>query len=147
MPDENRVAEDLARVLAPAWRRHTVGEQRWPYGLAIAIIILLQALLPARLRLGPWWVLPAIEVALFLVLAAANPGRLDKRSTLLRVVSMILIGAVSVGTATALVLLIRDIVSGSEVVGAGQLLAAGADVYMINILTFAVWYWELDRGG
>jgi uncharacterized membrane protein len=147
MPDESKVAEGLARVLAPAWRRHTDGEQRWPYGLAIGVIIVLQLLLPDRLVLGPGWLLPAVEFGLFVVLAAANPGRLNKRSKPLRVVSMVLLGAVILGTGIALFLLIRDIVSGMDTGSAGHLLATGADVYVINILTFAVWYWEFDRGG
>lgn len=147
MPEDSRVEQDLAKVFAPAWKRHTDGEQRWPYGLAILIIIVLQALLPARLRFGPWWALAAVEFGLFLVLAAANPSRLNKRSKPLRALSMVLIGAMSLGTAVALGHLIDDIVSGAGTGTAGQLLAAGADVYVINIMVFAVWYWEFDRGG
>ena len=141
-----KVADDLARALKPAWRRVTDGEQRWPYGLAVLTIIVLQALLPARLRIGPWWALAAVEFALLVVLGAANPGRLNTRSRPLRIVSMVLIGAVSLGTAAGLATLIRGMLSGHSG-DAGQLLATGADVYVINILTFAVWYWELDRGG
>jgi hypothetical protein len=27
-----------------------------------------------------------------------------------------------------------------------QLLASGLDMWLINVLTFSVWYWEFDRG-
>jgi uncharacterized membrane protein len=143
---ENRVEADLAKVLAPAWRRHTDGEQRWPSGVAIVLIVVLQALLPAGLRIGPWWALALVEGVLVVVLWVATPGRLNKRSQPLRIVSMVLIAAISLGTAAGLASLIRGMVAGHSS-NPGQLLATGADVYVINILTFAVWYWELDRGG
>lgn len=146
---ENRVAEDLARVLAPAWRRRTRGEQRWPYAIAIAAIITLQALLPDDLRLGPFWVLLVIELVLCAVLFISNGTsmRLEKDSAPLRWVAMGLIGLASVATVYALVALVHEIVSGGNTGSAGHLLLTGGNVYVINILIFAVWYWEYDRGG
>jgi hypothetical protein len=145
---ENRVTGDLEKVLEPAWRRATEGERRWPYGLAIGTIILLQALVPERLRFGPWWLLATVEFVLAVVLAAANhTSRLDKGSRPLRVLAMVLIGVISLGTAIALASLIHAIVAGGDTGSAGQLLLVGGDVYVVNILNFAVWYWEFDRGG
>jgi uncharacterized membrane protein len=148
-PVENRVAEDLAKVLGPAWRRHTHGEQRWPYAIDIGAIITLQALLPDALRFGPFWVLMTIELVLCAVLLIANGTgpRLEKESQPLRVVAMVLIGLASAGTAYALIALIHEIVSGGHTGSAGHLLLTGGNVYVINILIFAVWYWEYDRGG
>jgi hypothetical protein len=45
------------------------------------------------------------------------------------------------------VFLILNIVNGRDLLSAAHLLAGGATIYMINVLTFAVWFWELDRGG
>ncbi len=146
--EEHRVVEDLEKVL-PAWRRKTEGERPFAYVLAIVGVGVLQAVLPVERNYVPWWVFALVEGVLLGVLVAGNPKgeRMDKHSQRLRVVAMALIAVVSAGTAFALILLIRDIVSGVDTGGAGRLLATGADVYVINILTFAVWYWELDRGG
>jgi uncharacterized membrane protein len=146
---ENKVEADLARLVAPAWKRHTDGEQRWPYALAIAAIITLQALLPAELRFGPFWVLMVIELVLCAVLFVSNGTnmRLEKDSTPLRWVAMGLIGLASLATIYALVALIHEIVSGGDTGSAGHLLLTGGNVYIVNILIFAVWYWEYDREG
>jgi uncharacterized membrane protein len=141
------LARDIERVLAPAWRRRTAGEQRWPFAVAILAMIALQLLLPERLSVGNRWVLPTIEVILIVVLVAANPGRMERSSRPLRTLGLALIAVASMGTVWAVSWLVHDITTGANTGGAAQLLATGGDVWLINVLTFAVWFWELDRGG
>ncbi|GAA3342777.1 hypothetical protein GCM10020358_39020 [Amorphoplanes nipponensis] len=137
--------EDLAA--RPFWRRLSRGEQRWPFALAIAVMIALQLALPERFSLGAWWVLPAVEVVLVGALVAANPGRLERRTPVLRRLSLGLIAVASLGTAWSVVRLVADIAGGADTGSAAELLGSGATIWLINVLTFAVWYWELDRGG
>ena len=59
---------------------------RW--AVAIAALIALQVSVPARLAFQPWWLLPAMEVALFVVLRIANPARITRESTALRAVAL-----------------------------------------------------------
>jgi len=40
-----------------------------------------------------------------------------------------------------------DISTGRDVGSAADLLASGGAVWLVNVLTFALWYWEFDRGG
>jgi uncharacterized membrane protein len=134
-------------VLVPAWRRRTRGEQRWPGAVAILCMIVLQLFLPERLSLGNRWLLPAIELLMIGLLAAAHPGEMERRSVLLRRVGLSLIAVASLGNAWAAGRLVFDIATGADVGSAADLLMAGGDVWLINVLTFAVWYWELDRGG
>ncbi len=131
----------------PAWLRTTEGEQRLPAALAIALMIALQWMLPERLSLGPRWSLPVIEVALALVVVAANPLRMRRTTPMLRLVSLGLIAVASLGNAWSVARLVQDITTGHGVGSAAALLASGAAIYSINILSFAVWFWELDRGG
>jgi hypothetical protein len=131
----------------PAWRRHTEGEQRWPAAIAIAAMMGLQVLLPDRLTLGPRWLFPAMEVLIIGVIVAANPGRLRKSSPALRTLSLTLIAVASLGNVYSVGRLVHDIAGGHNTGSAAQLLATGADIYLINVFTFAVWFWELDRGG
>jgi uncharacterized membrane protein len=134
-------------VLIPAWRRHTHGEQRWPGAVAVLSMIVLQLLLPERLSLGNRWLLPAIELVIIAVLVAAHPGEMERRSVLLRRTGLGLIAVASLGNAWAAGRLVLDITTGADTGNAADLLMAGGDVWLINVLTFAVWYWELDRGG
>ena len=143
-PAERTPEEDLH---LPAWRRHTNGEQRWPGAIAILGMIVLQLLLPDRLSLGSRWLMPAIELILIGVLVAAYPGEMERRSTLLRRTGLTLIVVASLGTAWAVGQLVFDIATGVDTGNAAHLLATGGNVWLINVLTFAVWYWELDRGG
>jgi uncharacterized membrane protein len=131
----------------PFWRRLSRGEQRWPFALAIAVMIGLQLTLPERYSLGAWWVLPAVELVVIGALVAANPGRLERRTPMLRRLSLGLIAVASLGTAWSVVRLVVDIAGGGDTGSAAELLASGASIWLINVLTFAVWYWELDRGG
>ncbi|MEU8235920.1 hypothetical protein AB0C12_40570 [Actinoplanes sp. NPDC048967] len=137
--------EDLD--VRPFWRRLSRGEQRWPFALAIAVMIALQLTLPERYSMGAWWVLPAVEVVVVAALVAANPGRLERRTPMLRRLSLGLIAVASLGTAWSVVRLVVDIAGGGDTGSAAELLGSGASIWLINVLTFAVWYWELDRGG
>jgi uncharacterized membrane protein len=149
LPDRiTRLEHAVGReLMVPAWRRHTDGEQRWPSGVAILCMIALQYSLPDRLTIGPRWLMPAIELVLIGVLFAANPGRLRRSTMPLRVCGLWLIGIASISNGASVVLLVLGIARGADVGSAAQLLTSGSTVYLINVLTFAVWFWELDRGG
>ena len=131
----------------PAWRRRTQAEQRWPASLAIGALIVIQWFLPERLTFGPHWLFPVVEVAIAVVLIAANPVRMRRAKPALRGLALGLTTVVGVGTAGSVVLLIRDILTGFDTGSADQLLGAGAGIYVMNVLTFGVLFWELDRGG
>jgi uncharacterized membrane protein len=142
-----RIEHAAERVVAPAWRRHTPGERRWPSAVAIAAMIALQMSLPERWSAGPRWALPLAEVVLIGVLMLANPGRVERGTPTLRRVGLTLIILASLGNAWSVARLVADIAGGGDVRGPASLLAGGGAVWLINVLTFAVWYWEFDRGG
>ncbi|HEX4019409.1 MAG TPA: hypothetical protein VHX15_21930 [Frankiaceae bacterium] len=135
------------RPLPPAWRRPTRGERRWPSAIAIAVAAVLQLLLPRKLALQPRYLIPAIELALLAVLIAFNPGRIERRDPLLRRLSLFLIGilfAADAGSGTALVV---QLLRGEASDRPSVLLGTGGLIYATNVVVFALWYWELDRGG
>ena len=144
---ERMAARDLQRAVIPAWRRHTRGEQRWPFAVAVVAMIGLQLFLPERLSAGPRWALPVLEVAMIVVLVLANPGRMERSTPALRRLGLALITVASLGNGWSVLWLVMGIASGADTGSAAQLLASGGNVWLINVLTFAVWYWEFDRGG
>ncbi len=131
----------------PAWRRHTPGEPRWPVTLSVAAAIALQVILPDQLGLLPRYLLPSLEVALLAGMVIANPVRIERRSRGMRLASIVLIMLISAANATSAVLLIRAILRGTAGASAGPLLATGGAVWATNVIAFALWYWEFDRGG
>src|SRR5262245_47899050 len=145
-----RVAQDepgSADHWPPAWRRVTRGESRASAAGAVVVISGLQMTMPEQLSLGPHWLLPALEVLLLGVLVAAQPGRMERRSRRLRAGGLALVGLLSVANAISAALLVSELVHGGGEETAAALLFAGASIWATNMLVFALWYWELDRGG
>src|SRR6478672_4093419 len=60
------------------------GERRWPGALAIVVLIAIPFLLPTQVFPRVLWVTAPIEIALLAALAIGDPGRIDRRSQLLR---------------------------------------------------------------
>jgi uncharacterized membrane protein len=137
-------AEDLH---LPAWLRRTEGEQRFPVSLAMLTAIALQSVLPGRFALRPHLLLPGLEVALLVGLVAANPVRINRESAVLRMTSLSTLAVISLGNTVSAILLVRHLINGSAGNSAGALLATGAAIWGTNVIVFALWYWELDRGG
>ena len=142
-----QVAGGVETYLVPAWRRVTEGEPRWPVSLSVLAAVAMQATLPSRVSLGPRWALPSIAGVLLVVLVAANPRRINRASPSLRVCSMVLIATVSAANAWSAGRLVIGLVRGTEASDATRLLLTGGAIWLTNVIAFALWYWELDRGG
>lgn len=141
------MTEQPPEAARPAWQRRTPGEPRWPASLALFLAIGLQTALPERLNLSSRYLLPAFEIVLLIALVVINPGRVDRLRRPLRLLSLALIIVASVGNAYSVVALVRGLVTGTEGSSPGPLLTTGSAIYVTNVLIFALWYWELDRGG
>ncbi|SEE17476.1 hypothetical protein [Streptomyces sp. TLI_105] len=129
-------------------RREPVGEARWPMGMAVVTAMVLTILLPDDLRLAPRWVLPTVEGLLLLALVAGDPGRIDRRSTALRTLSIALVGVLALSAVWSTVQLIDDILrGGKETSSATGLLQTGGTVWACTVLAFSLLYFELDGGG
>jgi uncharacterized membrane protein len=111
--------------------------------------IVLQIMVPGRLvLLRPVWALPALQGLLLVVLVAANPRRINRESRPLRTLSLVLAGLLTFANAWSVERLVVELVrGGAEVNKAGPLLITGAAIWLTNVVAFALWYWEFDRGG
>jgi uncharacterized membrane protein len=144
---ELAAARSAERLVEPAWRRATEGEHRLPVAAAVAAAIALQLVLPSHLAIHPFWLLPALEGLLMVGLIVANPQHINRTSAMLRAADVALIALISLANAWSSAELIAGIINGSEGSTATLLLSRGATVYVTNIVVFALWYWEWDRGG
>ncbi|GHD93428.1 DUF1345 domain-containing protein [Streptomyces naganishii] len=143
--EELLTAQD--RRAEPAWRRPTGGESRWAVTAAVLCAVALQLLLPRRLAFHPDWLLPALELLLLVALFPTFHPRTGRTTTLLRGGGLALAALVSLANGWSAVLLIRGLVRGTEGNDAGALLMAAAGIWLTNVIVFALWYWEWDRGG
>ncbi|HTK60975.1 MAG TPA: hypothetical protein VL595_01320 [Pseudonocardia sp.] len=131
----------------PAWLRETRGERRWPVAAVMVVGIGLQLLLPDRLTLVSHWLMPTLELALLAALVVANPDRLDRESSILRTASLTLTSLLSLANGFSAVRLSMELVTGRAGDDAGPLLSTGGSIWLTNIIAFALWYWQFDRGG
>ncbi|WP_328619687.1 hypothetical protein [Streptomyces sp. NBC_00354] len=124
------------------------GETRWPMAGAVVTAMVLTMLLPDDLRLAPIWVLPAVEGLLLVALIAGDPGRISRRSAVLRTVSIALVGVLAFSAVWSTVQLIDDILhGGKDTSSATSLLQTGGTVWACTVLSFSLLYYELDSGG
>jgi len=106
----------------------------------------LQLLLPPRLTVGPTWLLPSLEGALLIGLSFASPRELEHEHPVRRGVALGMTALVSFANIWSLYQLIHFLLH-HTVNGGRQLIIAGMLIWLTNFFIFALWYWELDRGG
>jgi uncharacterized membrane protein len=143
----SHLEHEMERMHVPAWLRPTRGEPRWPGAVAIVVAIGLQLALPDQLTLVSRWLLPGMELAVLVGIMVANPNRVDRESGVLRTASLVLTGLLTLATAWSAALLAKDLIYGRTGNDAGPLLATGAAIWLTNVIAFALWYWQFDRGG
>ncbi|NJC64178.1 DUF1345 domain-containing protein [Planosporangium flavigriseum] len=131
----------------PGWLRQTRGEARWPAAIAILVAIALQLQLPQDLAFTPHWLLPVIELLLLGFLVVADPNRIDRERPVLRAAAIGLVIVASLATAWSAGRLVYRIVYGGGTNDAVVLLLNGGAIWLTNMIVFALWYWEGDRGG
>jgi uncharacterized membrane protein len=123
-------------------------EKRWPMAFTLVLAMAVPLLLPARFSLGPSWIVPAVEVLLLAGIVAADRGRIDRRSTVGRVLSLGLVAVLVAAAAGVTGRLVVDLVEGGpETNSATDLLKTGFLVWLYTIVAFAFLYWVLDGGG
>jgi uncharacterized membrane protein len=136
--------ERQAEGVAAAVERH---DPYWPAQLTIVVAILLSLNLPHKLTVSPYWILPAFEGVVLVVLIATSPWDPQRLHPARRLGALVLIGIVSAANVFSLVLLGHYLVESQGQASGRELILAGAEIWITNVLIFAVWYWEFDRGG
>jgi hypothetical protein len=122
-------------------------ESRWPASLAVITALLLYVTLPEHFVLGPRWLVPLLELALLVPLSIIAPRRTYDEAKWRRIAAIALIAIINAANVASLVFLVNFLInSGTKATGV-QLLLSSTEIWLTNILVFALWYWELDRGG
>jgi uncharacterized membrane protein len=122
-------------------------EPFWPAQATILAAIGLQVALPARLTVGSSWLIPALEGVLFVGMFLATPRELEHEHPRRRRIALGLTAFVSAANIYSLGALTHYLLHHNPPGGGRPLIVAGVLIWLTNFLIFALWYWEMDRGG
>jgi uncharacterized membrane protein len=132
--------------MATESKRVVRAEHRLPAVIAIVVVLFLYALLPSsflpELRYG----VVAIAILLLIPVLILNPARLTKQTPWSRVLSMSNAFLLGAANQVALVQLVYLLVNAGKQDGPSLLIAA-VQVWVTNVIVYALIFWELDRGG
>ena len=125
------------------------GEHWWPVALSIIVIVGLHVALPAKYRVNPPWLAPLVLLILLAILIIGDPGRIDRQKPWLRITTGVMIALLTLANLFAAGRLVGAIITVNKVFASDALalLGTGAMIWITNVVTFGLWYWDLDRGG
>ena len=133
---------------------------RWLARGAVVIIVGLQTVIVNDLSFGPWWLGPAAELVLLVPLSigtlstqrsAARAGTEEEwdhvgaKRKWVRRLAIVMTALSTALNFTALFLLTKAIFQGHAGTGRALLLDT-INIWVTNVIIFALWYWTLDRG-
>jgi uncharacterized membrane protein len=131
---------------SPHWHRTHEGEHRWPVAVVVLSVIGMQFSLDPTLSLPFKTEICITEALLLSIVIAINPRRISAHIPSARLTGLILTSVMTLTNTVSAVKLINAMISGTMNDAKHLLLSAGS-IWLTNVVVFALWYWELDRGG
>jgi uncharacterized membrane protein len=130
-----------------AWGIVSKGESRLPASIAIIAAIALYWALPERYTIGPTWLMPTLELSILLPLTLSSPRRVAHEGRFQQTLAIAMIAIVNVANLASLVSLIYMLLYHGRQVTGPELVFSSLEIWLTNVIVFALWYWEIDRGG
>jgi hypothetical protein len=123
-------------------------ESRWPPALAILVVVLLLSALPGHVFVIPVWV---SHLAALAVLASMAAVALTRGNALWLRIERAIIVLLAVLYVANTVAELADMIGAITLHPSGKnafsALSSSLAIWIVNILTFSMLYWQLDRGG
>jgi hypothetical protein len=114
-------------------------------GVEDVAALVVYVLLPSSLQFLGRFVIPGVEALLLVALIVTNPRRITRQTRWSRTVSIGLAVLVIVSNLLSLGLLIAELSNNAP---SGENLLVGAmQIWVTNVIGFALLFWEMDRGG
>lgn len=123
-------------------------ERRWPVGIAIISVIALLTMLPDRVTVAPLWVTYVFGIVLILpmfFIAQTNAGTLWLHIE--RIIMILFIITNMAGLIINISSLIKSIIGHTTELSGLQLLTSSIGIWVTNVITFSLAYWQIDCGG
>jgi len=126
--------------------RKARAEHRWPAVIALLVALGLYASLPSSFLPGLRYAVVGIGLVLLVAVIAVNPLRFNREtkwSRWLGVVQALILLAANQVALVQLIMLLTD----ANTKEGPTLLVTALQVWLTNVIVFALIYWEMDRGG
>ncbi|MHC6231117.1 hypothetical protein [Arthrobacter sp. NicSoilB11] len=120
-------------------------EHRWPAVIGLLAALGLYGTLPTTFLPGVRYVVVVVGFGLLIPLVVLNPRRLTRETRWSRILSIGQALLLVVANEAALVQLVIALTTTNS--NGPTLLLAALQVWVTNVIAFALVYWELDRGG
>ena len=123
-------------------------EPRWHAGVAVVAALALYVTLPPKVVVGPVWVLPLVLLVILIPLMIISPQR-HQEAGWQRTLSIAHIAVLNAFNIATIVLLFFWQLSEHHArhLSGEQLLQAAVQIWLTNIIVYALWFWEIDRRG
>lgn len=123
-------------------------EPRWHAGLGVVAALALYVTLPPKIVIGPVWVLPLVLLVILVPLMAVSPHRHQEAAwqRALSIAHIAILNGFNVGTIALLIAWQLDKHPAKMLTGE-QLLLAAVEIWLTNVIVYALWFWEVDAKG
>jgi uncharacterized membrane protein len=140
--------ETPATEARAAWGHPSKDGKPWYPAAAVLVAIGLWLGLPDQFALpGVYrYIVTSLSIVLLVTLTYTRRSPRHVASNVPRLLSIVLIGVINATNLVSLVDLISSLLN-SHVIGGDVLFRSAALIWLTNVIVFALWYWELDRGG
>ena len=129
---------------------------------AIAVTAILNAFLINKLSAMPWWLAPSLEIALLIPLSVATAWThkrirtvaeehhwvsIHRSRRIIRIAAICLTALITAINFEALFAVLHALLYGAKGATGQTLLIDALNIWLTNVVVFALWFWNLDRGG
>jgi hypothetical protein len=133
-----------ASTSKPATAPAAKGVPRWPAIVALLVIGAIFLLVSDQLTAGPPWLPFAVIAVLMALLTVAL---LFDRHDIGRKIALVAVSIATVAVVTSTGYLVARLLASDPALSAEAMLSGGGLIWVANVVTFTVWYWEIDGGG
>jgi len=134
----------MAIIFGNKNRQH---EPVWHVQVTMLLAVVLQLLLPDRYVFGSRYLLITAEVLLLLAMSFTTPKERIFKSLGRRINVFLLIILTGVANGYSLIEVAHRLLQTGKIANGQTLILAAVNIYLTNIIVFALWYWEMDGGG
>jgi uncharacterized membrane protein len=120
-------------------------EHRWAAGVGVIAILVLYAFLPSSLLGNIRYIVIGVVVVLIVPVVILNPIWLVKETRWSRGATVAIAVIIVATNQVLLILLVKLLLDGSHDVEG--ILVTAVEVWGVNVIGFALLFWEIDRGG
>lgn len=125
-----------------------VDEPRWHAALAVLVAVGLYLTLPNRFIVGPLWLMPVLILGILIPLMIVAPGRHLEVAwqRWLSIANIVILNAFNIATLVQLFIWLLSIHHRRAISGE-QLLVGAVQIWLTNVIVYALWFWEIDGRG